>query len=276
MFERFTQDARNIIVLAQRESRALSHNYIGSEHLLQGLILDRGIAGQALAELKVTYEAATAKIVEIIGRGNVAPSGHSPFTPRAAAILQAANEISHGAGHSYIGPEHLVFAILEAEKSVACQVLAALGAKLSVLRRLIAAHFARSYTGGAIFQGFTAFGEDGRHDAHPLRETEEEAAADTPAAQEVQEVRFGLERGEYFIAVNGRGLPVEAAGRHLDYNRARSAADAVGARVHIATPVVKAVTAETASGIQVVITETTEWENIPLHDRLEVLPTVGG
>lgn len=271
MFERFTQDARNIIVLAQRESRALSHNYIGSEHLLQGLILDRGIAGQALAELDITYEEATATIVEIIGRGNTAPAGHSPFTPRAAAILRAASEISHGARHGYIGPEHLLFAVLDAEKSVACQALAALGAKPSVVRRLVAAHFARSYTGGPIFQGFTAIGEDGRHDVHPLRETAEEAAADAGPGQEVCEIRFGLERGEYFIAVNGGGLPVEAAGRHLDYNRARNAADAAGARVHIVAPVVKAVTAETASGIEVTLAETIVWEPVPFENRIELL-----
>jgi ATP-dependent Clp protease ATP-binding subunit ClpC len=272
MFERFTEDARNIIVLAQREARALNHNYIGSEALLIALVLDRGIVGQAFAELEITYEMVTDKTVEIVGRGNTAPEGHSPFTPRARAILQAANEISHGSGHGYIGPEHIVFAVLESEHSVACRVLAALGAKPSALRRLVSAHFARSYTGGAIFQGFTAFGEDGRYDANPLRDTAEEAAADATAGQEVREIRFGLERGEYFIAVNGGGLPVDAAGRHLDYNRARNAAAAAGARVHIVAPLVKAVTAETASGIEVTLAETIVWEPVPMDSRITVLP----
>jgi len=271
MFERFTEDARNIVVLAQRESRALNHNYIGSEHLLQSLILDRGIVGQALAEMEITYEAATEKIVEIIGRGQVAPSGHSPFTPRARTILELANGISENSGHGYIGPEHLVLALLDAENSVACQALAGLGAKPSTVRRLIAAHFARSYTGGAIFQGFTAVDQDGRCDANPLRATTEEAAADAAGDQEVREIRFGLERSEYFIAVNGGGLPVPAAGRHLDYNRARTAAAAAGARVYIVIPQVKAVTAETASGIEVTLAETIVWEPVPLETRITVL-----
>jgi ATP-dependent Clp protease ATP-binding subunit ClpC len=271
MFERFTEDARNIVVLAQREARALNHNYIGSEALLLGLVLDRGIVGQALAEQEITYESVTAKIVELVGRGNVAPEGHSPFTPRARAILQAANEVSHRSGHGYIGPEHLVFGLLEAEHSVACRVLTALGAKPSAIRRLVGAHFARSYTGGAIFQGFTAAAEGGPYDTHPLRETAEEAAADATGDQEVREIRFGLERSEYFIAVNGGGLPVTEAGRHLDYNRARNAAAAAGARVCIVAPLVKAVTAETASGIEVTLAETIVWEPVRLESRITVL-----
>jgi ATP-dependent Clp protease ATP-binding subunit ClpC len=271
MFERFTEDARNIVVLAQREARALNHNYIGSEALLLGLVLDRGIVGKALAEQEITYESVTAKIVELVGRGNVAPEGHSPFTPRARAILQAANEISHGAGHGYIGPEHLMFALLEAEHSVACRALTALGAKPSVLRRLVAAHFARSYTGGQIFQGFTAAAVGGPYNTNPLRDTAEEAAADATADQEVREIRFGLERSEYFIAINGGGLPVEAVGRHLDYNRARTAAAAAGAHVHIVAPVVKAVTAETAAGIEVTLAETIVWEPVRFDTRVDVL-----
>lgn len=269
MFERFTEDARNIIVLAQRESRELAHSYIGSEHLLLALILDRGIVGRAFADLEVTYKATGEKIVEIIGRGNVAPSGHSPFTPRARTILELANEISERSGHGYIGPEHLVLALLDAEKSVACQALAGLGAKPSTLRRLVAAHFARSYTGGAIFQGFTAVGQDGRYDAHPLRTTAEEAAADATRDQEVREIRFGLARGEYFICVGGEH--VEGIGRYVDFNRAQSMAAAAGARIHIVVPKVKAVTAETAAGVEVTLAETIVWEPVPFETRVEVL-----
>lgn len=271
MFEKFTEDARNIVVLAQRESRELSHSYIGSEHLLLALVLDRGIVGQAFNDLEITYEAASEKIVEIIGRGNVAPSGHSPFTPRASTILQLSNEISRRSGHGYIGPEHLVFALLEAEESVACRVLVALGAKPSAIRRLVGAHFARSYTGGAVFHGFTAAEKDGPYDANPLRVTAEEAAADATGDQEVREIRFGLAAKEYFIAINGGGLPVIAAGRHLDYNRARNAADAVGARVHIVVPQVTAVTAQTAAGIEVTLAETIVWEPVPFETRVEVV-----
>lgn len=270
MFERFTEDARNIVVLAQRESRALAHSYIGSEHLLLGLVLDRGIVGRAFAELEITYEAVTGKIVEIIGRGNVTPSGHSPFTPRARTILELANDISRRSGHSYVGPEHLVFGLLEAEESVACIALASLGAKPSAVRRLVGAHFARSYTEGAVFHGFTAVDHDGRYDANPLRETAREAAADATGDQEVREIRFGLERGEYFVCVGGE--PVEGIGRYLDFNRARTAAAAAGARLHIVVPQVKAVTAETAAGIEVTLAETVVWEPVPFEARVEVLP----
>lgn len=271
MFERFTEDARNIVVLAQREARVLNHNYIGSEALLIALVLDHGIVGKALAELGLTYESVTGKVVELVGRGNVAPEGHSPFTPRARTILQQANEISHRSDHGYIGPEHLVFALLEAEHSVACRVLTALGAKPSAIRRLVGAHFARTYTGGAVFQGFTAVAEHCPYDVNPLRETAEEAAADAFGEQQVREIRFGLERGEYFIAVNGYGLTVPEAGRHLDYNRARNAAAAVGASVCIVAPLVKAVTAETAAGIEVTLAETIVWEPVSLESRITVL-----
>ncbi|GAA4032951.1 hypothetical protein GCM10023063_15390 [Arthrobacter methylotrophus] len=273
MFERFTEAARNIVVLAQRESRALNHNYIGSEHLLQALILDRGVVGKALAELGVTYEAATDRIVEIIGRGQVTPSGHSPFTPRAKEVLQSALRVSLEAGHDYIGPEHLVLALIAEEKSVGSRALAALGVEPSDVRRRVGAHFARTYTGGTIFHGFTAVSKDGQYDANPLRETAEEAVADATTAfhQEVHEIRFGLERGEYFIAVNGGRLPVTEAGRHLDYNRARNAAAAAGANVCIVAPLVKAVTAETAEGIEVTLAETIVWEPVSLESRITVL-----
>lgn len=276
MFEKFTEDARNIVVLAQRESHGLSHTYIGSEHLLLALVLDRGITGDAFRELDLSYAAVNNKIIEIIGRGNVAQSGHSPFTPRASSILQLANEISKRSGHEYIGPEHLVFALLEAEGSVAVRTLIGLGAKPSAIRRLVGAHFARSYTNGAVFQGFTAADQGGPYDVNPLRDTAEEAAADATGGQEVREIRFGLERSEYFIAVNGGGLTVAAAGRHLDYNRARTAADAAGARVYIVVPRVKAVTAETAAGIEVTLAETTVWEPVPFETRVEVQSPLAG
>ncbi|MET4143832.1 Clp protease N-terminal domain-containing protein [Arthrobacter sp. UYCo732] len=271
MFEKFTQDARNIVVLAQRESRELSHSYIGSEHLLLALVLDLGVVGRAFADLNITYAAVNNKIIEIIGRGNVTPAGHSPFTPRASSILRLANEISEQSGHGHIGPEHLVFALLEAKDSVGAQALVALGAKPSAVRRLVSASFARSYTGGQIFQGFTAAAVGGPYDTNPLRDTAEEAAADATVGQEVREIRFGLERSEYFIAVNGGGLPVEEVGRHLDYNRARTAAENAGAHVHFVVPQVKAVTAQTAAGIEVALAETIVWEPVRFDTRVEVL-----
>lgn len=251
MFERFTQDARNVVVLAQREARALSHDYIGSEHVLLALILDTGITGDAFRDLELGYDKVRGQIIEVIGRGNTAPSGHIPFTPRARAIMEAANDVSRRSGHGYIGPEHLTFGLLEAENCVASVVLGKLGVKASALRRLIGAHFARSYTGGATFHGFTAAHRGSQLDVNPLRGTAEEAAADVTGDQEVLEIRFGLERSEYFVCQGGD--PVEGIGRYLDYNLARGTAAAAGARVCIVVPRVKAVTALTAASIEVTL-----------------------
>lgn len=137
MFERFTADARRVVVLAQEEARMLNHNYIGSEHLLLALTLDRGIAGKALAGTEVTHEEAVTHVVEIVGSGHTMPTGHLVFTPPAKSALEESLRAALKLGHGYIGTEHLLFGLLSAPKSVAAQALMRHGvAPLTVLRRL--------------------------------------------------------------------------------------------------------------------------------------------
>lgn len=268
MFERFTQNARNIIVIAQREARELSHGYVGSEHLLLALTLDGGTAGDTLRGQDITHEAVRDKILEIIGRGNTAPTGHSPFTPRCREMLRQADEISRHAGHGYVGPEHMALAILKNEDSVASQALKKLGITLPALARTITASFASSYTAGLVFHGFTAADQGGRCDANPLRLSAEAAAEDATDGQVVHEIRIALHQAEYFACL---GAEPDDTGRYLDYHQARAAAARSGARIFIGVPKITPVTARTAAGTDVVITETIEWELVPLPERLEVL-----
>src|SRR4051794_10276370 len=103
MFERFTDRARRVVVLAQEEARMLSHNYIGTEHILLGLIHEgEGVAAKALESLDISLEAVRAQVEEIIGQGQQAPSGHIPFTPRAKKVLELSLREALQLGHSYI------------------------------------------------------------------------------------------------------------------------------------------------------------------------------
>lgn len=269
MFERFTQDARNIIVIAQREAHELSHGYVGSEHLLLALTLDRGLAGDTLRQQAITHEAVRDQIVEIIGRGNTTPSGHSPFTPRSREILRQADEISRHHGHGFVGPAHLALAILANEDAVACLALKALDIILPKLGRKIVASFAGTYTAGFLFQGFTAAERGGRCDVSPLRITAEAAAEDCTGSQEVFEVRITLNAAEYFIILDPEPFPDSR--RYLDYHQVRSSAARSGGSIFIAVPKAKFVTARTSAGTDVAIAETLEWEYIPLRSRLEVV-----
>jgi len=129
MFERFTDRARRVVVLAQEEARMLSHGYIGTEHLLLGLIHEGGgAAGPALEYLSITLDDARAQVVSIVPRGQEPPSGHIPFTPRAKKILELSLREALDLGHNYIGPEHILLGIVREGQGVANQVLANLGA----------------------------------------------------------------------------------------------------------------------------------------------------
>ena len=109
MFERFTDRARRVVVLAQEEARMLSHNYIGTEHILLGLIHEgEGVAAKALESLNISLEAVRAQVEEIIGQGQQAPSGHIPFTPRAKKVLELSLREALQLGHNYIGTEHIL------------------------------------------------------------------------------------------------------------------------------------------------------------------------
>jgi ATP-dependent Clp protease ATP-binding subunit ClpC len=128
MFERFTDRARRVVVQAQEESRRLNHNYIGTEHLLLGVLReDEGVAA-ALAALEVGLDPARELVAEIVGRGRQAPSGHIPFTPRAKKVLELSLREALRLGHPYIGPEHILLGLLTEGQGVAVEVLRVLGA----------------------------------------------------------------------------------------------------------------------------------------------------
>jgi len=137
MFERFTDRARSVVVLAQEEARMLGHNYIGTEHLLLGLVHEgQGVAARALASLGISLEAVRQQVEEIIGQGQ-APvlSGHIPFTPRAKKVLELSWREARQLGHNYIGTEHILLGLIREGEGVAAQVLVRLGADLNRVRQ---------------------------------------------------------------------------------------------------------------------------------------------
>ncbi len=156
MFERFTDRARRVVVLAQEEARLLNHNYIGTEHILLGLIHEgEGIAAQGLEGLSIDLEAVRDQVVEIIGQGSQAPSGHIPFTPRAKKVLELSLREALQLGHNYIGTEHILLGLIREGEGVAAQVLQKLGAELHKVRQ-------------AIIQLLSGIqGEEGRSAGHP-------------------------------------------------------------------------------------------------------------
>ena len=128
MFERFTDRARRVAVLAQEEARLLHHNYIGTEHILLGLIGEgEGVAAKALESLGISLEAVRQHVGEITGQGQQAPSGHIPFTPRATKVLELSLREALKLGHNYIGTEHILLGLIREGDGVAAQVLVKLG-----------------------------------------------------------------------------------------------------------------------------------------------------
>ncbi|MEY2765663.1 MAG: hypothetical protein RL552_568, partial [Actinomycetota bacterium] len=138
MFERFTDRARRVVVLAQEEARLLNHSYIGTEHILLGLIHEgEGVAAKALESLNISLEAVRAQVEEIIGQGGSSPSGHIPFTPRAKKVLELSLREALQLGHNYIGTEHILLGLIREGEGVAAQVLVKLGADLSRVRQQV-------------------------------------------------------------------------------------------------------------------------------------------
>ena len=138
MFERFTDRARRVVVLAQNEARGLNHNYIGTEHLLLGLIEEgEGVAAKALEMTGIEPEAVRATVVEMIGKGSSAPEGTIPFTPRAKKVLEFALREALQLGHNYIGTEHMLLGLIREGEGVATKVLVELGADLGQLRETV-------------------------------------------------------------------------------------------------------------------------------------------
>jgi ATP-dependent Clp protease ATP-binding subunit ClpA len=129
MFERFTERARQVVVLAQDEARALKHNYIGTEHILLGLLREEeGLAARVLESLDVTIEGARAEVARIIGPGDEAIPGQIPFTPRTKKVLELALREALLLGHNYIGTEHILLGLVRENEGVAARILADFGA----------------------------------------------------------------------------------------------------------------------------------------------------
>jgi len=134
MFERFTNRARRAVVLAQEEARLLQHNYIGTEHILLGLLAEgSGVGYQALTAEGITLEAVRGQVERIVGQGDSTPSGHIPFTPRAKKVLELSLREALQLGHNYIGTEHMLLGLIREGEGVACQALVAVGANLPAI-----------------------------------------------------------------------------------------------------------------------------------------------
>src|SRR5438128_2178550 len=159
MFERFTDRARRVVVLAQEEARMLNHNYIGTEHLLLGLIHEgEGVAAKALESMNISLEGVRQQVEEIIGQGQAAPTGHIPFTPRAKKVLELSLREPLQLGHNYIGTEHILLGLIREGEGVAAQVLVKLGADLSRVRQQVI-QLLSGYAGGK--EGATQGGGSG-------------------------------------------------------------------------------------------------------------------
>jgi ATP-dependent Clp protease ATP-binding subunit ClpC len=138
VFERFTDRSRKVIVLAQEEARMLGHNYIGTEHILLGLVHEgEGVAARALDSLGISLDSVRREVQEIIGVGETAATGHIPFTPRAKKVLELALREALQFGHNYIGTEHILLGMIRQGEGVAAEVLEQLGAELHRVRQVV-------------------------------------------------------------------------------------------------------------------------------------------
>jgi ATP-dependent Clp protease ATP-binding subunit ClpC len=138
VFERFTDRARKAVVLAQEESRLLGHDWIGTEHLLLGLIAEgEGVAARALEELKISLDDVRAAVEETVGHGQATPEVHIPFTPRAKKVLELALREALALGHDYIGTEHMLLGLIREGEGVAAQVLRRFGADADRVRATV-------------------------------------------------------------------------------------------------------------------------------------------
>jgi ATP-dependent Clp protease ATP-binding subunit ClpA len=138
VFERFTDRSRRVVVLAQEEARMLNHNYIGTEHILLGLVHEaEGVAAKALDSMSISLESIRREVQDIIGVGQAAPTGHIPFTPRAKKVLELSLREALQLGHNYIGTEHILLGLVREGEGVAAQVLQKLGADLDRVRQAV-------------------------------------------------------------------------------------------------------------------------------------------
>jgi ATP-dependent Clp protease ATP-binding subunit ClpA len=211
MFERFTDRARRVVVLAQEEARMLNHNYIGTEHILLGLIHEgEGVAAKALESLGISLDAVREQVQEIIGQGQQAPSGHIPFTPRAKKVLELSLREALQLGHNYIGTEHILLGLIHEGQGIAARALTSMGISLDVMRQAIEDIIGRGVQ--PVVSGHIPF---------------------TPRAKKVLELslRESLQLGSDYIGTEhillalireGSGVAAQVlAGAGVDLNRAR-------------------------------------------------------
>jgi ATP-dependent Clp protease ATP-binding subunit ClpA len=197
MFERFTNQSRRVVVLAQEEARMLDHNYIGTEHILLGLLHEgRGSGARALEAMGVTLDAARDQVVAIIGRGHAQPSGHIPFTPRAKKSLELSLREALQLGDGYIGTGHLLLGLIHQGDNVAVKILGTLGADLKDLRTRV---------------------------TEELRDQPEEGQNVPPAERERHQLKVFL-RSEVQGQLDTIGNRLGAIERHLGITRPVSAA----------------------------------------------------
>ena len=145
MFERFTDRARRVVVLAQEEARMLNHNYIGTEHILLGLIHEgEGVAAKSLESLGISLEGVRSQVEEIIGQGQQAPSGHIPFTPASKKILELTLREADALHDSRIGVEHIALALTTIKQGLVPQILSEAGASAAALGTAILDRYRRA------------------------------------------------------------------------------------------------------------------------------------
>jgi ATP-dependent Clp protease ATP-binding subunit ClpC len=150
MFERYTERARQVVVLAQDEARALKHNYIGTEHILLGLLREEeGLAARVLESLAITVEEVRAQVARIVGQGDEVTTGQIPFTPRAKKVLELALGEARSLGHNHIGTEHILLGLVRENEGVGARILLDFGAGAEKIRNEIIRMLSRSGSGPA-------------------------------------------------------------------------------------------------------------------------------
>jgi ATP-dependent Clp protease ATP-binding subunit ClpA len=176
MFERFTDRARHVVVYAQEEARMLNHNYIGTEHILLGLIHEgEGVAARTLEAMSISLDSARQRVEEIIGEGPSTPTGHIPFTPRAKKVLELSLREALQLGHAYIGTEHILLGLIREGEGVGAQVLQELGADLNRVRQTVIQLLSGYTAGKAAAGGEVSVGETAYRPVEPLPESEWES-----------------------------------------------------------------------------------------------------
>jgi ATP-dependent Clp protease ATP-binding subunit ClpA len=197
MFERFTESARRVVVLAQEEARLLNHNYIGTEHILLGLIHEgEGVAAGTLESLGISLRTVRSQVEEIVGQGQAPPTGHIPFTPRAKKVLELSLREALQLGHNYIGTEHILLGLIREGEGVAAQVLGKLGADLNRVRQEVIGLLSGYARKGEAQPGLPIEPED--FTGRVARAEEIEAVAADVAAEFGHE---SVEPGHHWVAV---------------------------------------------------------------------------